>query len=221
MIPTKAPNLPLAPGQYNSHYHEQMNNVLRLYFSRNDANSSALLGPLGTRFLNNPHIAASSNVDQYALGDNTPTLVSWTSVDSNAGFRLDPAGFAVVPVSGTYRITLGLQLVNSDNVIHDTYIWLQVNGTVLENSASRFTTAARKSSTAFAYNRPHAAVVFEAEGGDEVRLWWATDKAATVGGTAGVYLEHQNAQTTPYARPVVPSATGSITLISCPCDMSV
>ncbi len=31
------PNLPLAPGQYESRYHEQFNNVLRLYFNRLDA----------------------------------------------------------------------------------------------------------------------------------------------------------------------------------------
>ena len=31
------PNLPLAPGQYESRYHEQFNNILRLYFNRLDA----------------------------------------------------------------------------------------------------------------------------------------------------------------------------------------
>ena len=31
------PNLPLAPGQYDSRYQEQFNNVLRLYFNRLDA----------------------------------------------------------------------------------------------------------------------------------------------------------------------------------------
>ena len=31
------PNLPLAPAEYNSRYHEQFNNVLRLYFNRLDA----------------------------------------------------------------------------------------------------------------------------------------------------------------------------------------
>lgn len=36
------PNLPLAPGQYDSRYQEQFNNVLRLYFNRLDA----LLGKL-------------------------------------------------------------------------------------------------------------------------------------------------------------------------------
>jgi len=39
-----APNLPLAPGQYDSRYQEALNNVLRLYFNRLEG----LLGKLHT-----------------------------------------------------------------------------------------------------------------------------------------------------------------------------
>jgi len=46
-----APNLPLAPVEYESRYQEQLNNVLRLYFNRLDAilaqlSSSGVLPPL-------------------------------------------------------------------------------------------------------------------------------------------------------------------------------
>ena len=33
---TKAPNLPIAPVEYNQQYQDQLNNVLRLYFSQLD-----------------------------------------------------------------------------------------------------------------------------------------------------------------------------------------
>jgi hypothetical protein len=36
LIAPKAPNLPIAPGAYNNQYHEQLNNVLRLYFNQLD-----------------------------------------------------------------------------------------------------------------------------------------------------------------------------------------
>jgi hypothetical protein len=39
---TAAPNLPLAPIEYESRYQEQLNNVLRLYFNRLDALISQL-----------------------------------------------------------------------------------------------------------------------------------------------------------------------------------
>ena len=35
-IPTKAPNLPVAPNQYTSQYQDQLLNALRLYFTQID-----------------------------------------------------------------------------------------------------------------------------------------------------------------------------------------
>lgn len=221
LIPTKAPNLLLAPNQYQAIYHEQMNNALRLYFSRIDSTTSAILGPLGAHFLNAPNIAASSSADQFATADNTPTLVAWDTVESNAGFILDPGGYAIVPVSGSYKIDYSLQLINTDNAAHDVYVWLQVNGDVIPDSSRRFTVPARKSGTEFAHVVAYSSIVFVAQGEDEIRLWWATEKAATSGGGAGIYIEHFPAQTTPYVRPANPSALGSITFVSCPCDLSV
>jgi hypothetical protein len=39
------PNLPLAPGEYDSQYQEQLNNVLRLYFNR----LNSIVSQLGTK----------------------------------------------------------------------------------------------------------------------------------------------------------------------------
>jgi len=51
--------------------------------------------------------------------------------------------------------------------------------------------------------------------GDDVELYWATDQAYVVSpATDGVYLLHDAAQTTPYARPAIPSVIGSITFVS-------
>lgn len=219
LIPTRAPNLPLAPGQYQSTYHEQLNNVLRLYFSQNDANSSALNGPMGAAFLNSPHIAACDNTDQYALGNNTPTQVKWDTLESRAGFTLNLDGSATVPVSGRYKIDYSLQFVNTDNVAHDVFVWLQVNGGPLANSTSRFAIPARKRATDFGFLVAYSSVLFNAIGGDKVRLWWAAEQAYNpVGPVNGVYMEHIAAQTVPYARPANPSAVGSIVFVSCPCE---
>lgn len=43
-----APNLPLAPAQYDSRYHEQFNNVLRLYFNRLDNLLAQLMATTST-----------------------------------------------------------------------------------------------------------------------------------------------------------------------------
>lgn len=215
LIPTKAPNLLLAPTEYQRIYHEQMNNALRLYFARNDSNSSALLGPLGGKFVNSPHIAASDSTDQYADGNDDPTQVLFNTLEANEGFTLNLNGSATCPASGTYKIDYSLQFVNTDNLAHDVYVWLQTNGTVTPNSSSRFTIPARKSAGVPSFLVAYSSVTFDIRAGDSIRLWWATEKAYNpVGPVDGVYMEHIPAQTLPYPRPANPSAVGSIVLVS-------
>ena len=218
LIPTKAPNLLLAPGAYEPRYHEQMNNALRLYFTTVDAESSALNGPLGAAYLNSPHVAASDSTDQYALGNDTPTQVKWNTLESRAGFILNLDGSATIPISGRYKIDYSLQFTNTDNAQHEVYVWLQVNGGPLANSSSKFTVPGRKSATIFGHLVAYSSVLFNGIGGDNVRLWWATNAAATSGGGLGVFMEHIAAQTLPYERPANPSAVGSIVFVSCPCE---
>lgn len=215
LIPTKAPNLVNAPSDWDAGFFEQFSRMLRIYFQQVDNESFALNGPLGAQYLHSPHIAASDSTDQYADGDNDPTQVLWDTLESNAGFTLNLDGSATIPASGTYKIDYSLQFVNTDNVAHDVYVWLQVNGGPLANSTSRFTIPARKSAGVYSYLVAYSSVVFNGVGGDAVRLWWATEKAYnSVGPINGVYMEHLPAQTVPYERPANPSAVGSIVLVS-------
>lgn len=212
--PTKSPNLPIAPTEYQSRHQETLTNVLRLYFSQIDNINSAVLGIDGGQYFENPHIAAQNNGDQYATGDNIPTLVLWTVLDSISGFTLDPSGYAKASQSGVYKIDFSLQFANTDNVQHDAFVWLQTNGTVVAGSSSRFTIPARKSAGVFAYIVGYSSITFEIQKDDEIRLWWATEKAATSGGTLGVFMDSLPAQTSPYIRPANPSAVGSIVFVS-------
>jgi len=212
--PSKSPNLPMAPSQYAPQYHEQFSNALRLYFAQIDNSNAAVLGIDGGQYLQNPHIAAQNNADQYALGNNIPTLVLFDVLDSISGFTLDPTGYATASQSGVYKIDFSLQLANTDNVQHDAFVWLQTNGTVVPGSSSRFTIPARKSAGVFAYVTAYSSLTFEIQKNDEIRLWWATEQAATSGGTLGVFMDSLPAQTVPYVRPSNPSAVGSIVFVS-------
>lgn len=213
--PSKSPNLPIAPTEYQSRHQEVLTNVLRLYFSQVDNVNGALVGPNGGQYLENPHISASDSTDQYASGDNIPTLVLWNTLESLSGFALNPGGYAVADQSGIYKIDYSLQFTNTDNVAHDVFVWLQVNGSVAANSSSRFTVPARKSAGVFGYLVAYSSITFEVPKDSEIRLWWATEKAYNpVGPVDGVYMEHLPAQTVPYVRPANPSAVGSITFVS-------
>jgi hypothetical protein len=211
---TKAPNLPIAPVVYDSRQQDLFSNALRLYFTQNDNDWQAILGTDGLKYIQAPHIAASDSVTQYASGNNIPTLVGFNTVESISGFTLDITGYATAANEGVYKIDYSLQLANTDNAQHDVFVWLQTNGTVVPGSSSRFTVPARKSAGVFGYVVAYSSVEFEIAKDDEIRLWWATEQAATSGGTLGVYMPALAAQTVPYVRPSNPSAVGSINFVS-------
>jgi len=219
LIPSKAPNLPIAPVDYDQRYIDQVLNALRLYFAQIDNDWTGLLGNIGGAYLTLPHIAASDSTDQYAGGNDTPTIVEWNTLDSSNGFTLNVSGTATAQRSGIYKIDYSLQFVNTDNAIHDASVWLEtISGGVtsfVPNSTTVFTLQARKSAGVYNYTVGYSTVVFELTAGDEVALYWATSKAySTTGPVDGIYIEAIPAQVSPYTRPAVPSAIGAITFVS-------
>jgi len=218
LIPPRAPNLPLAPMEYESRYLEQLTNTLRLYFNTIDNYSQQFVAGTGGAYLKFPFIEASDSGTQYATGNNTATIVNWDTTALGNGFTLNVGNTATALFSGIYKITYSLQFANNDNVVHDAIVWLRVNGSTsaadIPNSTTNFTVPARKSAGVPAFVCGYSEVVFTLNAGDTVGLWWGTDQAATSGGTTGVYIYSQVAQTTPMAYPATPSALGSITFVS-------
>lgn len=212
--PSKAPNQPIAPVDYDQRFQDQFSNALRLYFAQIDNFTGTLMQNTGGRFLNFPHIAAQDNTDQYATAANTPTIVKWDTLDGASGFSLNLDGTATATYTGTYKIDYSLQLANTDNVIHNAYVWLRVDGVDVPGSTSKFTLPARKSAGVPAFVVAYSSVTFEVLSEESIGLWWAVDQAATSGGAAGIYMEYEAAQTSPFARPSIPSAIGSIVFVS-------
>lgn len=214
------PNLPLGPDAYERRYQDQFANVLRLYFNQVSNALATLFGINGGSVLSFPHIAASDNAIQYATATNTPTIVRWSSLDAGSGFTLNANNTATAQVSGVYKITYSLQFANNANAVHDAIVWLRIDGTSstslddVANSTTIFTLPARKSAGVPSYVCGYSEVVFSLYAGDTVGLWWGTDQAATSGGTTGVYIDYQAAQTSPMTYPATPSAIGSITFVS-------
>jgi hypothetical protein len=96
-------------------------------------------------------------------------------------------------------------------------VWLKVNNADVANSASIFTVPARKSASPGeeGYVLGYSEATFSVAVGDEIELYWATDVAGNpTTPTAGVYIFHDAAQVSPFARPAIPSAIGSISWVS-------
>jgi hypothetical protein len=214
-----APALPLPEVEYNQQSQTNLIRALRLYFNLLDDYFAkvvldALNGAAGGNGISFPHIAASDSTDQYAGGNNTPTVVKWNTLDSGFLWTLSPPGSATAAVAGVYKITFSLQFVNTANAVHDAVVWLKVNNANVANSATTFSIPARKSAGVPSYLAGYSEITFSVAVGDTIELYWATDQAATSGGGLGVYILHDAAQTVPYARPAIPSAIGSITYVS-------
>ena len=161
-----------------------------------------------------PHIGASDSTDQYAGGNNTPTIVTWNTLDTSNGFTL-ASNAATASYPGVYKIDYSLQYANTDNAQHDVDVWLKVNNTDVVGSTTKFSIPARKSAGVYTYVVAYSTVVFTLAAGDDLELYWATDLAYNpVGPVDGIFMEYKAAQTTPFAHPSIPSAIGAITFVS-------
>jgi len=215
----RAPALPLPTAQYDQLQFIQLVNALRIYFNQLDSFSPIQADYFRGRGdkLTFPHIAASDSTDQVATGNNTATIVKWNTLESGSGWTLNSPGSATADYAGVYTIRYSLQFINSANAIHFATVWLKVNNVDVPNSATKFFIPARKSNTAGeeGYTVGYSEATFTVNAGDEIELYWATDLAGNpTTPTNGVYIFHDAAQTTPFARPAIPSAIGSITFVS-------
>jgi hypothetical protein len=217
-----APALPLPPDEYNRQQFDEQARALRLYLNLLDNYFSntildAFNGALGGNGITFPHIAASDSTDQVAGGNNTATVVKWNTLESGFGWTLNSPGSATAAVAGVYTIRYSLQFINTANAIHYATVWLKVNNVDVANSATIFTIPARKSASPGeeGFNAAYSEATFSVAVGDEIELYWATDVAGNpTTPTAGVYIYHDAAQVSPFARPAIPSAIGSISWVS-------
>lgn len=217
-----APAIPVPPVEYDQKYDTDLIRVLRLYFNLLDNYFSstildALNGGVGGNGITFPHIAASDSTDQVATGNNTATAVNFNTLDSGYLWTLNAPGSATASVAGVYTIRYSLQFINTANAIHYATVWLKVNNVDIPNSSTVFSITARKSASPGeeGYVVGYSEITFEVDVGDEIELYWATDLAGNpTTPTDGVYLYHDVAQTTPYARPAIPSVIGSIAYVS-------
>ena len=220
LVGFRAPALPLPKEAYDRRQQDQMLNALRIYFNQLDSTapvqSDYFIG--GGWRLKFPHISASDSTDQRTT-NNTATVVKWNTLDSGFGWTLNSPGSATADYAGVYTIRYSLQFANTDNGQHTATVWLKIttsSGTAdVPNSATSFSVPARKNPSTPGFICAYSEATFAVAVGDEIELYWATDKADVVSPAAdGVFMFHDAAQTTPFARPAIPSAIGSITFIS-------
>ena len=137
--PVATPFLPLAPREYEARYHDQLNNVLRLYFNQLGSNNlNTLLGPSGGQHLNTVYGAFQDDTSQYDGSTTIPYAFRLNTTDYSQGISV--VAREVVSTSSITTTTLTCTAITSGRfypgmilsgtgVTAGTYIYLQLSST--------------------------------------------------------------------------------------------
>jgi hypothetical protein len=192
-----APNLPLAPTEYEARYQEQFNNVLRLYFNRLDA----ILDQLKT--LSIPYGAFSSDQDQTAIV-NTATLMTLNTTDFANGVSIATSKITVA-TAGIYNLQFSAQFQNTDTAFQDVYIWLKQDGVDIPGSTGFVSIPNKHAGT-----DGHAIVgwnyFLSMAANNYVEIYWSVPNVA-------VTIQHLAASGTP-TKPATQSVVATMSFVS-------
>lgn len=161
-----APNLPVAPIQYEQRFQDQFSNVLRLFFTRLTNKVNAPL----------PHASYYDTTTQTNPVASTVNLMTLNSVESDYQIsRGNPTSKIYVNSTGVYNIQFSAQLDKTGGGATPVYIWLRINGTNVPNSASKVVIDGPNAELVAAWN-----FVVLLNAGDYFELAWESADTAVV-----------------------------------------
>jgi len=198
-----APNLPLAPDQYDRQFQDQFESILRLYFNQLDNVFGALLGPTGAKYLKFPYGAFSSDQDQTAIA-NTATLMTLNTTDFANEVSISSSEITVVN-AGIYNLQFSVQFQNTDTAFQDVYIWLRQNGVDIPGSTGFVSVPNRHAGT-----NGHTIIgwnyFLNMAAGDHIEIYWSVPNTA-------VSIQHIAASGSP-TKPATQSVVATMSFVS-------
>jgi len=135
---------------------------------------------------------------------NTPQILDLSESEYTVGMSL-ASNRITVSYAGVYDLDVSALFVNTDVQIHESYIWVRVNGTDVPHSATKFSVVESHGGVdgymPININHP-----LELDANDYVEVVAAVDNT-------GIYLENYAAQTTPFVRPAIPALMVNLQMI--------
>jgi len=193
------PRLPSAPPQYETRFHDQHSDVLRLYFNQIDNALAALLGPNGGQFIGCPNGLFFNTADQALAAINTAYPVVFNQTYLNNAVSLTSSSQITVSVGGIYNIQYSGQVLTTSGSAKTLYLWIRRNGTDIGYSTRAYTLDVNNSlsDVSWAFN-------IDLDAGEYIELIVAKD-------ALGVQLEARTA-TAPH--PGIPSSVVSVNFVA-------
>ena len=135
---------------------------------------------------------------------NTPQILDLSESEYTVGMSL-ASNRITVSYAGIYDLDVSGLFVNTDVQIHESYIWVRVNGTDVPHSATKFSVVESHGGVdgymPININHP-----LELDANDYVEVVASVDDT-------GIYLENYVAQTTPFVRPAIPALMVNLQMI--------
>ena len=202
---SRPPFLPVAPQEYETRFHNQHSDVLRLYFNQLDNTLSSVLAPRGGKWLDFPYGAIQRTTDK-SFTANTATQITFDTNDFLNGMTNDGTDGIAVEQSGIYNYQFSVQLKNTDSQIHSAWIWLRVNNVDVDGTGSKFDVT-EKHGGIDGYIIAACNFYVELQAGDTVEMWAAVNNTA-------VTFDATAAQTSPFVMPSIPSVVATLSFVS-------
>ena len=200
------PALPQSREMFERVYQDQLNNVHRLFYNRLTQSYNGLIDPdRGGRALYFPHAAIQRTTDNTFTAD-TATEVTFDQNDFLSGCENDGTNGILVNQPGIYNYQYSVQWRNTDSQEHDAWIWIRINSTNVDGTASQFTIPS-KHGTEDGHLIAAANFFVQLNTGDYVKMFAAVSDAV-------VSMEAYSAQTSPFVMPAIPSVVATLTFIS-------
>lgn len=147
--------------------------------------------------------AFSDTTSQSISAINTPQTITMNTTDIVDGVYLgSPASRIYCPKSAIYNFQFSLQLQSDSASTKVVAIWARVDGADIPNSATDITIAGSNTQQVAAWN-----FLLPMNAGQYFELIWASD-------TTNVSLYYSAAQTSPYARPAIPSVIMTVAQVN-------
>ena len=205
------PALPYGPVVWTAQYQDQLNNIQRLFYNRLSQSYNNLISPPlpnvppGGSGLYFPYAAIQRTTDKTFTAD-TATEITFDTNDFLSACTNDGTNGIRVEVSGIYNYQFSVQWRNTDSQEHDAWIWLRVNSTDVDGTASQFSIPSKHGSVD-GHLIAAANFYVQLTAGDFVKMFAAVDNTT-------VSMEAYPAQTTPFAMPSIPSCVATLTFVS-------
>lgn len=152
------PNLPVAPRQYEQRYQDQFGNTLRLFFT-------SVAGKLNSPI---PHASYFDTTTQTNPVASAVNIFTYNSLITEFGItRGIPTSRLYVSDTGVYNFQFSAQLDKSGGGASAVYIWPRINGTNVENSATKMVIDGPNNEVVAAWN-----FVLVLNAGDYFELAW-------------------------------------------------